>query len=397
MKRVAVVMFGLVLLALVVRLEGLGRGLWYDERFTLACFADAPAHLLAQKQANNHPLASLLALGARQVSEDPRILRAPFALLGALSVLAIGWLAGRAGRRAAVAAALLALVHPAHVAFSQEVRGYGPLLLLVPLVTKLSLDGGRPRLLAVLVALGLLAHLTIVPLVLALGLLALRERRRDTLGALAVGLVLGLLVLAPTFSHLSALARQGASGPDSLVDSAVLLATCDARLVHPAFALPFLALVLLGACAAPRLALVTLGAALLLVVAVLVAHPVYYARFGLFLLPLLLALAGEGAASLARGRRAVLVVAPLVAVFAVAAARRAPLETEPIGPALAFVRKQDPAARVRFIGLGADLLESAPDPTYELDLAPHGRTPPGGTVFEGLYIDVRVVPIPRAH
>jgi hypothetical protein len=409
-KRVTAVLLGLVFLALLVRLPGLGRGLWYDERFTLVHFADAPGHLLIQRQANNHPLASLLALVLRQVSEDPRVLRAPFALLGALSVFAIGCLAsvgrasrppapGRAGRpphssRPAVAAALLALVHPAHVAYSQEVRGYAPLLLLVPLVTKLALDGGRPRLLAVLVALGLLAHLTILPLVLALGVLALRERRLETLAALGAGLLLGLLVLAATFAHLSGLLRHGASGPESVLDSAILLGVCDARLLRPMFALPFLLLIVLGARTAPRLGFVTLGAGLLLVAAVLVLRPVYYARFALFLLPLLLALGGVGAAALVRDRRLILLVAPVVAIFAIAVARRAPLETEPIGPALELVRKEDPAARVRFTGLGADLLPSDPSPAFELELVRHGESRPG-KVVEGLYVDVRVAPVSR--
>jgi hypothetical protein len=365
--------------ALLVRVPGLARSLWYDELFTLRHFADSPAHaLLEQKHANNHPLASLVAFFARQVSEDPRALRLPFVVLASLGVLATARL-GRT-RGAALAAALLAVFHPSLVAYAQEVRGYAPLLLLGPLVTVLALEGRRTWLLAVSVALGLLAHATLGALVAALALLALRERAWETLKGLAVGAALGLAIGAPTLPV--RFVAHGPSGPDGIADVAVLLGTNDARLLHPAFAAPLLLLALVGTGRARRLALVTAVTALLLALPILLRAP-FHARFALVLLPLIIGLAGEGAARLVEGRRALLVAAPVALLLAIATVERARWETEPIGPALASV----PGGRFEFTGLGADLMTSAPDPTHRVELFTHEPTP-----FQGLYANVRIVP-----
>ncbi|HZU99758.1 MAG TPA: hypothetical protein VFF73_23805 [Planctomycetota bacterium] len=369
----------LLAVALLARLPGLGRSLWYDELFTLRHFADSPAHaLLEQKHANNHPLASLLAFLARQASEDPRVLRLPFVILASLGVAATARL-GRT-RGAALAAALLAVFHPSAVAYAQEVRGYAPLLLLAPLVTLLALEGRRPWLLALAVALGLLAHATLGALVVALALLALRERARATLAGLAAGAALGLSIGAPTLPV--RFVAHGPSGPDGLADVAVLLGTNDGRLLHPALAAPLLLLALLGATRARRLALVTGVTALLLALPILLRAP-FYARFALVLLPLIIGLAGEGAGRLLEGRRALLAAAPLALLLAIATARRAHWETEPIGPALASV----PGGRFEFTGLGAELMTNDPEPTHRVELATREPTP-----FQGLYANVRIVP-----
>jgi len=368
----------LFLIALLVRIPGSARSLWYDELFTLRHFADSPAHaLLEQKHANNHPLASLLAFFARQASEDPRVLRLPFVILASLGVVATARL-GRT-RGAALAAALLAVFHPSAVAYAQEVRGYAPLLLLAPLVTVLALDGRRPWLLGLAVALGLLAHATLGALVVALGLLALRERAWETLKGLTAGAAVGLSLGAPTLP--ARFVAHGPSGPEGIADVALLLGTNDARLLHPAFAAPLLVLALLGATRARRLALVTGGTALLLALPLLRAP--FYARFTLVLLPLIIGLAGEGAARLLEGRRALLLAAPVALLLAIATVARAGWETEPIGPALASV----PGGRFEFTGLGSELMTSDPHPTHRVELFTREPTP-----FQGLYANVRVVP-----
>jgi hypothetical protein len=406
----ALPILAIALLALSVRLPGLGRSLFYDELFTLVRFADTPLHaLFAQRQANNHPLASLLALLARHVSEDPRVLRAPFALLGALSVLAVAWLAGKDGEAAEGAPGgaprlalgptlILALLHPAHVGASQEVRGYAALLLAVPLACGLALEGKRPRLLAIAVALGLLAHLTFAPVVLALALLAARERSGRTAAALGAGSLAALVFYLPMLSHLAAFARESAfaGGPDGFLRAVELLGVGDGRLLHPAWAVPFLALAALGARRAPRVGQVTLAAALLAALALGLLRPLFYARFALFLLPLLLALAGHGAAALARTPRGALLVAlPLAAAFALGTWRRAHWETEPIGPALALVRAREPGARFVFSGIGAELMPSESEPTHRVELFAREADAASGVFERGLYANVLVVRLGR--
>src|SRR5207245_2223025 len=84
--------------AIAVRLPGLGRSLWYDELFTLRHFADSFGHAFAsQRQANNHPLASILAWAASRVAgrADPEVLRAGSVLASALGVVALAWLVRR--------------------------------------------------------------------------------------------------------------------------------------------------------------------------------------------------------------------------------------------------------------------------------------------------------------
>ncbi len=391
MKRIRLLLPGLVLLAVVVRIPGLGRGLWYDELFTIRNFTDSLKDALFwQRAANNHPLASVLAWAVRLATEDPRALRAPSVVLSALSVLAVGWLVRRrASHGAAAAAMLLAAWHPAHVAYAQEVRGYAGLLLAAPLVAGLALERRHPALLALAVGAGLLAHLSLLALVAALTILAAVERDRRTLLALGAGTLGAGLLYAPTLRHVAGfgLRTAGANGPDGLASTFALFATGDARLLPPLLGAPLLVLAALGAWRERRLAAATGGCALLIALAVLVLEPVFHARFALALLPLLLALAGHGAAAAARARRAALVALPLVLVLAVATGRRAGWETEPIEPAL----RAHPGARFEFVGLGAELHPSAKDATHRVELFAREEE----AQFHGLYAHVKVVPLRR--
>lgn len=416
-------MLGLALfgLAVLIRLPGLGRSLFYDERFTANHFTGSfLAAVLTQKQANNHPLASLLAWLATELlgRGDALALRAPSVLVGALAVVATGWLAGRrASAVVAVLAGLLALVHPAHVGFSQEVRGYALVLLFAPLATRLALDvlEGEARavgLLAISVGLGVWAHATFLVLVLGLAVYLLfcksvvpSDRRRGLAGVVG-GAVMGLALLTPTLSHLGKFAEghaglSGESGglptPARLAAVVEMLSVADARLgafVPLAVALGTLVgLAVVGSRRVARTrtsATVTatvsasdshsdsvtvslppprLEAAILTVLATtlaawLAARPLFYARFFAFLLPLAIVLAARGAAVLARlltgGREprglVLLCGAPLVLGWALATKERAGWETQPTGPALAFADEEAGGREgVQVVGVGWDL------------------------------------------
>ena len=330
----------LFLAAIVVRLPGLGRSLFYDELFTAKTFVDSLPHaLLTQKQANNHPLCSVLAWVSTQLlgRDDALALRAPSVLVGALAVVATAWLAGRRSSPVVAAVAgLLALVHPAHVGFSQEVRGYALLLLFAPLAVRLALDvlEGERRavgVLAVSVAFGVWAHATFG--VLALGLAAYlffckgvdSRDRRQALAGVVGGALLGVLLLAPTLSHLGKFAESnvGLTGESGGVPTlarlgavAEMLSVGDARLgaVWP-LGLALGTLALLGFAAKNRDARggsrpsVEGAIGWILATTALVwlaARPLFYARFFAFLLPLVIVLAARGAAVLA-GRLTALV------------------------------------------------------------------------------------------
>jgi hypothetical protein len=390
----------LFVLAVLVRLVGLHRSFFYDELLTVRTFTGSFVDAFAgQRQANNHPLASILAWAATGVlGPGEAAARLPSVLLGAVGVVALFALVRRRGGvGAASAAALLALAHPAHVGFSQEVRGYAGVLLFGPLALDLTLrllDGaaeGRrlARLLALTVAAGLFCHLTLGLLVV--GLLAYTvlagevppgARRRAAL-ALGGGLLLALVLYAPMASHLGAfaskktfLADASGGGPtlERLQAVATLFTAGDARLLagnaFPALAAGLALLTVLGAAASlrsgDRLAAAILTVLLVSLAAWSTARPLFHARFFAFLLPLVLALAGRGAAALARAavsaRFAPLVVAPLLVLLAVASAHRATRETQPTGKALAFARERGPYC---VVGLGAGLL----DPEHAGDAA----------------------------
>jgi hypothetical protein len=281
-------------------------------------------------------------------------------------------------RGAAAAAALLAAFHPAHVAWSQEVRGYAGVLAFAPLVLALVISERRDQrtfALAFAVALAAWAHLTSGLLVLGLGAYALGSRSRGAGVGLAWGLAGAIALYAPILSHVGPFAQKSvAIEPPTLEQAraiAELLLVGDAR-VHPApvpLALALAALVVVGLVASWRERLGPAAASTFAVTALawLVARPLFHARFFLFLLPLVLALAGRGAGALVRGRRAVLLVAPFVAAFAVADARRSRLETEPVDRALARVEGR----RFTVVGLGADLVSGG----QRLDEVTRAREP----------------------
>ena len=161
------------MLGLVLRFWRLGEwSLWIDEAHT---WRDATLPMVGDRgffgsDRGQYPLAFLLVRGLLSlgwIGSDEFGLRAPFAVVGALSVPALA-LAGRriVGPTAAVAAAWLCAVHPWHLFWSQNARGYALMFLFAIVATnRLAAwaEDGRWRHLpaaAVAVVLGVLSHPT---------------------------------------------------------------------------------------------------------------------------------------------------------------------------------------------------------------------------------------------
>ena len=400
--------------AILARLPGLGRSLFYDELFTTRYFTDSLAHaVFSQKQANNHPLCSLLAWAFSTLvgRDDALALRVPSVFVGALAVVATAWLAGRRSTRAVAAlAGAFALVHPAHVGFSQEVRGYALVLLFAPLAVRLALDvlEGERRfvgMLAACVALGLWAHATFGVVVVGLaGYLlfckgAASADRRRALAGVGGGLAFGAVLLAPTLSHLGKFAASNTSLGDAaggfptlerLGAVGEMLTVGDARLgPFWLLAVGVGTLAVVGNVASIR-AGDRVGSAIDCVfgataIVWVVARPLFYARFFAFLLPLVLVLAargaGEVAARILRGSKKTsvrfsisakgpaegelpwnkkrtlvfFVGGPLVLAWALATGERAGWETQPTKPAVEFAVGRG-AKWIGPVGLGSNLV-----------------------------------------
>lgn len=123
-----------VLLALCLRLINLGgRPLWYDEAFSLLYARLAPEEMIAGTVGNGaaaaeeHPLLYYLALhGWTELWGDtPGLARLLTVLFGTATVALLYLLArDLAGKRVALAAALVASFSPFHIYYSQEARMY---------------------------------------------------------------------------------------------------------------------------------------------------------------------------------------------------------------------------------------------------------------------------------
>jgi 4-amino-4-deoxy-L-arabinose transferase-like glycosyltransferase len=203
------VAWALALAALLLRLWRLGaQPLWLDEALS-AHIAHAPQGL--DFVHNTPPLYHWLSRTWAQASGiGPTALRLPSAVFGAAFVWA-AFHAGRAafGNRAAVVTALLALLSPLHIYYSQEARAYA--LLLVELMVALWLSWRlaaevRPATwLALVVTSTAALHthtLAAIPLVLAhlaIPLAAPASRRRRTLGASVAAGAAAVLASLPWF------------------------------------------------------------------------------------------------------------------------------------------------------------------------------------------------------
>lgn len=161
-----------LIVALVLRVIGLGSDLWYDEVFTLVNFVRLPLSTLMATYGtqNNHMLYSLMAKASiAGLGESAFAMRLPAVIFGVAGVAAVFALGRRvSGNRVGLAAAALIAASYHHVWFSQNARGYTIILCLACLGTAWFLDGLRTRrrslwiVYAISIAAAMYAHLSVV-------------------------------------------------------------------------------------------------------------------------------------------------------------------------------------------------------------------------------------------
>lgn len=170
-------LFGLTLLALVLRVIGLNSGLWLDEIYSVVNQFRLPPNQLfiTYISDNQHPLYALFAsMSVSIFGEHPWVIRLPAMIFGVASVPALYLLGTRvASRQEALFAAALLTVSYHHIWFSQNARGYSAIALTAILCTDrlLCLLSDRQHrdiwLYGIIAALGCYAHLTMVFIVVA--------------------------------------------------------------------------------------------------------------------------------------------------------------------------------------------------------------------------------------
>ena len=167
----------ITVVALVLRLIGLNKGLWWDEIFFLIGTLRHPLGeiLTVFTGDTQHPLYSVMArLCLVLFGEEPWSLRLPAVLFGVASVPALYLLAAKVTSRAEalVAAAFLAVSYH-HIWFSQNARGYTVLAFFAIVSALFLLEGIRSQKMgpfiayAVAASLGIYTHITMVFLVAA--------------------------------------------------------------------------------------------------------------------------------------------------------------------------------------------------------------------------------------
>ncbi len=177
-RRLTSVGFGLTaltLLALVLRLVGSNRGLWFDEILGVTLsFRSTTIEILTSFPGDfQHPLYSLMAHASIALfGEAPWSVRLPAILFGAATVTAL-FVLGRevSDRREALLSSAFLAVSYHHVWYSQNARGYTTLTFFAVVATWLLIVGLRQRSWRALVAYGAVAalgaftHLTMVFLI----------------------------------------------------------------------------------------------------------------------------------------------------------------------------------------------------------------------------------------
>ena len=295
-----------LLLAAALRLSTLGlQSFWYDEAFT-------PVHVLhaglgatlrsVVHTENSPPLWYLLAwVDVRLFGDGEIALRLPSALAGVATVW-VAWAIGDelAGRRCALASALLVAVNPLFVWYSQEARVYALFALTCAIAMLCCLRAGReptPRRMAAFAlsgALALLTHYFSAFLLVGMAAWLLRDprTRRAALPALvalaAVGLALLPLIIAQGGHGTQWIGRWALSSRLQAIPQYYLTGYSGSPLGHGIellVALPLLAAAALGAShlrgsaqAAPALAAALIaGAGILLPLALAVLGADYLA------------------------------------------------------------------------------------------------------------------------
>jgi hypothetical protein len=199
-------MVGVLFLALIVRLVNLGTfSLWLDEVLTMH-FAALGFRDLVQacvRDAENVPLYAIAAWIAQRLGLAEPWIRLPSILAGVVGIgLFMRWMALRFGTRTAIVAGLITALSPFHVRYSQELRAYPWLLLVVPAAMlaaeRLARDPSRwsVALMAATVAIGAYTHLTfwvVLPVFMAIVCSpidasgSVRNRLTALLSAIAMG------------------------------------------------------------------------------------------------------------------------------------------------------------------------------------------------------------------
>ncbi|MDH3733036.1 MAG: glycosyltransferase family 39 protein [Gemmatimonadota bacterium] len=221
-RRAGLALASIVVVALVLRVVGLGDRLWFDEIKMYVLYMTEPLGtiLATYDDQNQHLLYSLLArLSTLVYGDGAAALRMPALVFGIASIVAAYSLGTRVtSRRESLLVALLLAVSYHHVWFSQNARGYTGLLLWSIIATILFLDllknrdasrRGLPVLYGCAIALGLYTHLTAAVLPAAHAMIAAwawwgpeaKSEERPAGMPLLVGLVLAgtlsILLYAP--------------------------------------------------------------------------------------------------------------------------------------------------------------------------------------------------------
>lgn len=183
-------LLALLAVGLILRLPGLGQGLWFDEIQTLVDYVRQPWGTLLSTfdSTNQHLLFSIAARASTGLlGVSAFALRLPAVLFGVASLWATVWFARRwlPGREAWWSAAVLAVSYH-HIWFSQNARGYTGLLLGTIVATGLFVDllhgkAASNRLVwgyAIVMALTMLTHVTAGVVLAGHGICWLGQSRR---------------------------------------------------------------------------------------------------------------------------------------------------------------------------------------------------------------------------
>jgi mannosyltransferase len=291
----------LTVVALAIRIPGLGQSLFGDELFTYDTAAVGSLHDLIHAVRTTEvspPLFFFVVWLARRVSDAQTWLRLPSLVCG-VALIPVVYAVGRrlAGSTAALVGAGLATVSPFLVWYSDEARGYALLALLVVASTwalLVALERGglwRWALVTVLVAAALLTHYTAFAVLFAQGLWACWVRR-DRVGPVLLAYLVAALIVAIWLPFApgdnGAIAFLVKLTPDTVGREAVRAAAGQpyARLADLPGAVAFVALALVAAaCVAGAVVAVRSGRAdrrLLLVALLAFVTPVALIVYSLF-------------------------------------------------------------------------------------------------------------------
>lgn len=193
----------LALLALLVRLPGMGESLWYDETFTVSLARLPLDRMFVAIQSDVHPPLWYMVewLAGRVLGWSEIAVRTPALLFGVLSVLLVYRLAKsiHQNERAAFVAALIAALLPGALYYSNEARGY-TLLVCAILGATIGLIENRKWLFAGALILAMYTHNLAFAYAGILCVVALIQRGRSWAWALA-GVALAGAVWLPTLLY----------------------------------------------------------------------------------------------------------------------------------------------------------------------------------------------------